>query len=781
MHQRILVAIAGLSLFFVLATSAHARLNPHKPQAGAGSTSRFECGTYKGNEAQHVWLEQMHEKKMKDVRLDRSAVAPAGEFVFDDVWVVEDDGTLLFSGTNLFDTDAQTFTFTPNGTAFDVTAVAFNFDATLGPSIATGDDGSVEEAMLFSFTYGGSGWGSVHVGGNGIVSFGAIPNPAGFYDEGDFFSATPKIAPFYMDLNPAAGGSVHSKAEATRHTLTWSGVPEFGTGNINTVQLVLHDDGSFDVTFNGISSTTAVNGAPIFVGFHPGAAPPLEVISFDNDLPYTSGAGAGVYEDYLNLVNPRVNEVALLQRFYQTYPDSFFQIIFFTNFQQTMGGFANELNISNDVTGIGLGIFDFSSQYGSNGVLESRCNMNQLSVWPSNPASRFFGDGNNYLTIMGQEAGHRWGAFVHFEDSGLSESNLILGRADAHWSYFFDNDHSSLEGGNWDLVSGSNYTCPTQIDFFHPIDEYLFGLRTPVEVAPTFFLSSASNNLLFNRDDGTPIQGASAIGTPVTVTIESIIAVEGARTPTEPNEEHDLRQAFILIHQNGTTPTQPELDKIALFRSSWEDYFEKSCDGRLTCNTSVTTVYDVASIKGTVINKLTDQPIDDFTAHSLERGFDQPVPGGGRYTFRYQADANSGLSESVTVVVDAPGYFPDTCIVDIDYGTELCKDIELLPVPSDVSVGVKIPNALYANYPNPFNPTTTIRFDLNEAGDVSLAVYNIRGQIVRTLVQGTRPSGHNTVEWDGLDDHGRAVASGVYVYRIEADGFVGSRKMVLLK
>jgi hypothetical protein len=631
MKKRSTIAVVVLTVFAVLASSAHARLHPHKPSAESATVDRtssqgdrFVCGTYKGNEAQNRQALHMHKKKMRDIELGRASTQAAADFIYDDVWVVEDDGTILISGLNNFDNDNSTFRFAPNGSAYDVTAETFNYDATLGSTISTGDDGSVLEAMMFSFPYGGGNWNDVYVGGNGLVSFGAVPNPSGFYDDGDFFSTTPQINPFYADLNPAAGGNVHTKSEATKFTITWAAVPEFGTANFNTVQLVLRDDGSFDVTFNGINTITQVNGAPTYVGFNPGSAT-LEAIDYDADLPYATSPGAGVFEDFLNITNPRVNEVALFQKFYTTFPDSFFQLIFFTNFVQTMGGFANELNISNDVTGIGLGIFDFSSQYGSSGVLESRCNMNRLAAWPAGPTTRFFSDGNNYLTIMGQEAGHRWGAFVHFEDSTGSESNLILGRADAHWSYFFDNDHSSLEGGNWDHVAGSQYTCPTQIDFFHPFDEYTFGLRTPEEVAPTFYLGSPTNDLLSNRDDGTPSQFAVAFGTPVEVTIQSVIAIEGARTPTEPNEEHDLRQAFILIHQNGTTPTAGELNKVALFRSSWEDYFEKSCDGRLTCNTSITTVYDVAAIKGTVYNKYTDEPIDEFTATSVERDFIQPV------------------------------------------------------------------------------------------------------------------------------------------------------------
>ena len=97
-------------------------------------------------------------------------------------------------------------------------------------------------------------------------------------------------------------------------------------------------------------------------------------------------------------------------------------------------------------------------------------------------------------------------------------SNLILGRSDAHWSYYVDVDHSFLEGGNW---SGgpSSWVCPTQIDFLPDVDEYCLGLRSPEEVKDLFFISSSSNNLPTNRDNGTPVQGAFATGTKVIVTI----------------------------------------------------------------------------------------------------------------------------------------------------------------------------------------------------------------------------------------------------------------------
>ena len=88
---------------------------------------------------------------------------------------------------------------------------------------------------------------------------------------------------------------------------------------------------------------------------------------------------------------------------------------------------------------------------------------------------------------------------------------------------------------------------------------------------------------------------------------------------------------------------------------------------------------------------------------------------------------------------------------------------------------------LEQNYPNPFNPTTTIRFSLPVAAEVELAIFNLLGQRVTTLVEGLRAAGRYTVVWDGRDDAGRPVASGVYFYRLQTDGFRETRKMLLVK
>ena len=89
--------------------------------------------------------------------------------------------------------------------------------------------------------------------------------------------------------------------------------------------------------------------------------------------------------------------------------------------------------------------------------------------------------------------------------------------------------------------------------------------------------------------------------------------------------------------------------------------------------------------------------------------------------------------------------------------------------------------ALAENYPNPFNATTAIRYALPAAGPVHLAVYALNGQQVRTLVQGVETSGWHVVRWDGRDDVGRAVASGVYLYRLAVVGGVRTGKMTLVR
>jgi parallel beta-helix repeat protein len=115
------------------------------------------------------------------------------------------------------------------------------------------------------------------------------------------------------------------------------------------------------------------------------------------------------------------------------------------------------------------------------------------------------------------------------------------------------------------------------------------------------------------------------------------------------------------------------------------------------------------------------------------------------------------------------------------------SDIGILNNPSapteieDIIVPVPQNYVLGNNYPNPFNPNTTISFGMKEAGYVKVTVFNSRGQVVRTLVAAKKDAGYNQVVWNGRDDKNHALASGMYFYRMEANGFAETKKALLMK
>ena len=95
----------------------------------------------------------------------------------------------------------------------------------------------------------------------------------------------------------------------------------------------------------------------------------------------------------------------------------------------------------------------------------------------------------------------------------------------------------------------------------------------------------------------------------------------------------------------------------------------------------------------------------------------------------------------------------------------------------------QLPHAfnVYNNYPNPFNPVTTLRYDLPEDALVNITIYDIMGRIVRTLINSQQNAGFKSIQWNATNDAGSPLSAGLYLYKIQADYLVQTRKMVLLK
>jgi flagellar hook assembly protein FlgD len=84
-------------------------------------------------------------------------------------------------------------------------------------------------------------------------------------------------------------------------------------------------------------------------------------------------------------------------------------------------------------------------------------------------------------------------------------------------------------------------------------------------------------------------------------------------------------------------------------------------------------------------------------------------------------------------------------------------------------------------YPNPFNPTTAISYQLPEESEVELIIYNIKGQLIKTLSNELKPAGDHSVIWDSRDYNQKPVSSGIYFYKLKAGDFQRVRKMILLR
>ncbi|MBN2829545.1 MAG: T9SS type A sorting domain-containing protein, partial [Candidatus Cloacimonetes bacterium] len=149
------------------------------------------------------------------------------------------------------------------------------------------------------------------------------------------------------------------------------------------------------------------------------------------------------------------------------------------------------------------------------------------------------------------------------------------------------------------------------------------------------------------------------------------------------------------------------------------------------------------------------------------------------FQFWFPSKGASKTVQQYQVYNPKNGKFEDSIANIIDFADFLKVSISS----KDMNAGVEIPRvtALNGNFPNPFNPTTTIMFDVAKDGNTKLEIFNIRGQKVKTLVNEEITAGSYNIQWHGDDDNNKSLASGVYFSRLTTSGKALTKKMLLLK
>ena len=117
------------------------------------------------------------------------------------------------------------------------------------------------------------------------------------------------------------------------------------------------------------------------------------------------------------------------------------------------------------------------------------------------------------------------------------------------------------------------------------------------------------------------------------------------------------------------------------------------------------------------------------------------------------------------------------------YGTfeSLSSDVYEIDLTGNDDETIPAVTELTGNYPNPFNPTTTIKFGLSQDSEVSLQIFNVKGQLVKTVIDSHMDAGYHSIKWEGLDNNNKPTTSGFYFYRLKADSYVSVRKMIQIK
>ena len=512
--------------------------------------------------------------------VERGLVQPLAETgSADDVGeiaVLHDEGD-LFAAANVYDLRDVTLRFSRNDDGgYDVARLGtVAWRSPVGARLELTDDDSAPLALPFEFAYYADAHTGAFVNSDGNVTFEEGDSASTSRNVSRLLSGPPRVAPFLADLNPSSGGGVFARTGPDAVTVTWCGVPGFESQSTATVQVSLLATGVIEMTFD---SDIGIGEA--IVGLSPGRATALESV----DLSAAAGAGGGsaaVGERFA--VRGELDAVAVARKFLQTHPDAYDQIVVWTDQPVLHDAFAYEITIANAIQGIGQAIYEIPPDFGSR-ALSSIVVMGWLGKYSDDADKRVNGE-NTTLSLLGHEVGHRWLAFMDFNDHDRERSQALLGRDNAHWGFFFDSDASVMEGNDIEDLGGGSFRTVAAVERYSALDQYAMGLRHDHEVPPFFYVEAPTNAVPPARRTGPPAVGVTFNGTRRQVLIQDVVEVEGPRVPAADESPRVQRQAFVYVVRGGREANPDHVAKLDRIRLQWEPFFAAATDDRMRVET----------------------------------------------------------------------------------------------------------------------------------------------------------------------------------------------------
>ena len=333
---------------------------------------------------------------------------------------------------------------------------------------------------------------------------------------------------------------------------------------------MLYEDGRIAFIYKKINCRSSLIGIS-------GALPDLEPQPVDLSKPPDDPISGGMFELFSN--KNRLDYPAVTRAFYKTHADDFDFVYIWTDFQFDNGlGLARAFNVRNDIRGIGLKLFDHGSVYGSPARLSTIITMGDTADWPAEPSDHVAGIFSG-IAIVCHELGHRWLAYVHFDQDHDIKDDL-LGRDLSHWSFLVDS-RSSEEGGSSSVMEGNAWrdagngiftTIESSANYFSDLDQYLMGLRPAEEVGKIDFLVVEDPTKSTLRTN-TPAVNYSVGAAHRQTSAGQIVEREGTRIPDSQSSPHDFRVAFILVTEQGSLVSTERINNVDRYRRSLVRYF----------------------------------------------------------------------------------------------------------------------------------------------------------------------------------------------------------------